>query len=154
MSTGSIGCKSANLSTSSVLFLLSFSQFTSSDNCKSTRSLQYRPVWTCIGRWQVAQEQFGRNANCSACAYKYSLCHIFQHCIKKLNIVTQRRLPGNYKHIVLTLTELSPFDEFKMAEAADDKYINLSSNQQEYHWKFQYVSVFMRNELADIAGVY
>ena len=37
-------CESANLSTSSVLFLLSFNKFVSSNNCKSTRYLWRRPV--------------------------------------------------------------------------------------------------------------
>ena len=51
---------------------------------------------------------------------------------KKKKLVAQRRLPGNYtflqsKLFVLILNELSPFDEFRMSEAADDKYINLSS---------------------------
>ena len=37
------------------------------------------------------------------------------------------------KLIVLTLNELSPFDEFKIAEAADYMYSNLISKWQEYH---------------------
>ena len=41
------------------------------------------------------------------------------------------------KFIILTLSELSPLDEFNMAEAADYTYSNLSSKRQEYHWKFQ-----------------
>ena len=45
MSTGSIGCESANLSSSSILFfLLSFNKFVSSNNCKSARYLWRRPV--------------------------------------------------------------------------------------------------------------
>ena len=36
MSTGSIGCESVNFSTSSVVFLMSFSKFTSLNNCKPT----------------------------------------------------------------------------------------------------------------------
>ena len=42
--------ESTNLSTSSVLFLLLFSKFTSLNNCKYTHYLHHWLVWTCIGR--------------------------------------------------------------------------------------------------------
>ena len=57
-------------------------------------------------------------------------------------------------HCVLALNELSPFDEFKMAEAADDTYSNLSIKQQKYHSECQQVSFLKPDDLVDIERVF
>ena len=98
--------ESTNLSTSSVLFLLLFSKFTSLNNCKYTHYLHHWPVQTCIGRETSHTRMF--QAQCAYILPTVALMRAsFLNVIKKTNIfkhfhfifllIVQRRLPGNYR---------------------------------------------------------